>query len=78
MRKNAFDGADQNRLVTVLETRDFAFIAIARSLLEEAGIDFWTKGEALLLTVPNVDLVEFQVRAEDADLAKKILSEVEG
>lgn len=73
-------------LVTVFETGDPALVALAKSLLNSAGIDFAAKGEALqdilglgrfpsgtnVLTGP----VAFQVNAEDAEKAKSLLSDL--
>jgi putative signal transducing protein len=74
--------------VTVFETGDPAAIALAKSLLDSAGIEFDAKGENVqdlfgvgrfpggtnLVTGP----VTFQVRAEDAARAKSLLSDLEG
>ncbi|HET9940575.1 MAG TPA: DUF2007 domain-containing protein [Candidatus Eisenbacteria bacterium] len=73
-------------LVTVFETGEPAFVALAKSVLDSAGIEFTAKGEGLqdlfgvgrfpgganLVTGP----VAFQVRPEDADRAKTLLSEL--
>ena len=73
-------------LVTVYETGDPAAIALAKSLLESAGIEFIAKGDTIqdviglgrfpggtnLLTGP----VEFQVSPKDAAKAKSILSDL--
>lgn len=71
--------------VTVLETSDPALLAVAKSLLEEAGIGFFAKGEAIqdlfgagrlggfnLITGP----VELQVSADDAAEAGSVLLEL--
>jgi Putative prokaryotic signal transducing protein len=73
-------------LVTVLETGDPGIIAVARSLLDSAGIEFTTKGEALqdllgLGRFPGganalAGPVVFQVRPEDAEQARSLLSEL--
>lgn len=74
-------------LVTIFETGDPAFVALAKSVLDSAGIEFASKGEALqdlfgvgrfpggtnLVTGP----VAFQVRPEDVDRAKSLLSELQ-
>jgi hypothetical protein len=68
--------------VTVLETSDPALLAVAKSLLEEAGIPFYAKGEGLqdlfalgrLTGVnPVSGPVEIQVSAEDAAEARALL-----
>ncbi len=66
--------------VTVLETGDPALLAVAKSLLEDAGIPFFAKGEATqdLFGVgrlgtgfsPIVGPVELQVSADDAPEAQ--------
>lgn len=74
-------------LVTVFETGDPAAIALVKSLLDSAGIDFSAKGDniqdlfgvgrfpggANLVTGP----VEFQVRPEDAAKARSLLSDLD-
>lgn len=74
-------------LITVFETGDPAAIALVKSLLDSAGIEFAAKGDNIqdlfgvgrfpggtnLVTGP----VEFQVRAEDAAKAKSLLSDLE-
>ena len=72
---------------TVFESANPALIALARSLLDSAGIEFSTKGDMLqdlfgwgrfpggvnLLTGP----VTFLVRAEDAREARSILEDLQ-
>lgn len=74
-------------LVTIFETGDPALVALARSILDSAGIEFATKGEALqdllglgrfpggtnLVTGP----VAFQVGPDDAKRAKSILRDLQ-
>ena len=74
-------------LVTVFETGDPALIALARSLLDSARIEFATKGEAIqdllglgrfpagsnLLTGPVV----FQVQPYDALEARSLLRDLQ-
>ena len=71
--------------VTVLETGDPALLAVAKSLLEAAGIAFFAKGEALQNlfgagTVsgfnPITGPVELQVSADDAADAQAALIEL--
>ena len=75
-----------NDLVTVYETGDPSLVALAKSLLDSAGIEFATKGEALqdllglgrfpggtnLVTGP----VEFQVGPDDAEKARSMLRDL--
>jgi hypothetical protein len=74
-------------LVTVYEAGDFGLAALAKSVLESAGIEYLTQGEAIqeytgfqrlpgsvnLVTGPVV----FQVRAEDAEKARSLLDDIE-
>lgn len=73
-------------LVTVFETGDPGAIALVKSLLDSAGIQFSAKGESVqdlfgagrfpggtnLVTGP----VAFQVRPQDATKAKSLLSDL--
>jgi len=74
-------------LVTVFETGDPVLVALARSLLDSARIEFATKGEAIqdllglgrfpagsnLVTGPVV----FQVRPDDALKARSLLRDLQ-
>ena len=71
--------------VTVFESSDPAVIAVAESLLEEAEIDFFAKGEGIQdlfgggrigRVNPVVGPVQFQVAAEDAEEARAVLREL--
>jgi hypothetical protein len=73
-------------LITVLATGDSGLIAIAKSLLQSAGIAFLVRGEAgqdlfgvgrmfgsyNFITGP----IEMQVRAEDAEDARLVLEDL--
>jgi len=75
-------------LVTVLATGDSGLIAIAKSLLQSAGMPFLVRGEAgqdlfgvgrifgsyNFITGP----IEMQVRAEDAEDARLVLEDLLG
>lgn len=73
--------------VTVFETGDPGLVALAKSLLDSAGIDFTTKGDALqdvlgLGRFPGganlvAGPVVFQVRPDDAKEASALLRELE-
>jgi len=76
---------DSDEPVTVLETSDPALLAIAKSLLEEAGIGFFAKGEAIQDLFgagrlggfnPITGPVEVQVSADDAAEAGSVLLEL--
>ena len=64
-------------LVSVFATGDAGLIALAKSLLDAEGIDFFVKGEGLQNFFPLGPTtrwpVEFCVRAEDADRARVLL-----
>ena len=73
-------------LFTIFEAGDPALVAVAKSFLDSAGIDFAVKGEALqdLLgwgrfpsgSNPLVGPVAFQVRPGDAEKAKSLLGDL--
>ncbi len=77
MSRNEFHGPSELQTVTVLETRNYGLIIIAKSLLEEADIEYWTSGEPLQTAIPGIDPVQFWVRAEDAEEARKVLQACE-
>jgi hypothetical protein len=74
--------------VTVFEAGDPALVALARSILDSAAIDFTTSGEAIqdlfglgrfpggtnLVTGP----VEFRVQPGDAKRARSLLRDLQG
>jgi hypothetical protein len=71
--------------VTVFESGDPAAIAVAQSLLEEAEIEFFARGEGIQDLFgagrlcgfnPVVGPVQLQVAAEDADEAHAALKEL--
>jgi hypothetical protein len=68
--------------VTVLESGDPGLIAVAKSLLDSAGIQYFAKGEVLQNLFgwglnPLVGrLVELQVASDDADDAKALLRDL--
>lgn len=73
-------------LITVFETADPALVAVAKSLLDSAEIEFLARGEGVQDLVGggrvgHVNLatgpVQFQVREEDAEEARTLLSELE-
>ena len=74
----------KTELVTVLETGDPSLIAQVKSLLDEAEIEFMTKGEGEDLRgwggPSSGDLVSgpvsFLVRPEDAEGARSLLREI--
>ena len=72
--------------VTVLESSDPGLLAVAKSLLEDANIEYFAKGEGVqdLFAVgrfgtgfnPFVGAIELQVAAEDAEEAKTLLRDL--
>jgi hypothetical protein len=71
--------------VTVLETGDPAVLAVAESLLEDAGIEFFPQGEGVQDFFgggriggfsPVVGPVRIQVAAEDAEEAAALLHDL--
>jgi hypothetical protein len=83
-RQQNWREADPNiRLTTVFRTADFGLVAIVKSVLENAGIDYFVRGETLrnvlgwgVPGVYGVGPAEFQVREEDAAQAMIILSQL--
>jgi hypothetical protein len=68
-------------LSTVLATSDAGLIAVAKSLLDDAGIPFMVRGEGIQGLFPgNLNVVlgpaELQVNARDRQEAKAILSKL--
>lgn len=78
--------SDDAALVPVFATGEAALIAVAKSLLEAEGIDYFVRGEGLSdlfgygrITSYNFVLgrpPEFMVRAEDADRARELLKDL--
>ncbi len=74
--------------VTVLVSADPAKLAVAKSLLEEAGIEFFAKGEGVQDLFawgrfgtgfnPVVGPVQVQVAGEDAEQATALLQDLAG
>ncbi len=72
--------------VTVLETGDPALLAVAKSLLEDAGIEFFAKGEGMQDLFawgrtgtgfnPFIGPVQLQVAADAADEARELLRDL--
>lgn len=66
----------ESKLITVFASQDNVLIAMAKSFLEDAGIEYFVKGEDLhsLLNYGTViGPAEIQVAEEDAEDARKIL-----
>ena len=66
---------DDRELITVLETGDLAVVALAKSMLEEGGIDYAVKGE-LPMEQLSVGPVEIQVDKKDEAEASELLGDL--
>jgi hypothetical protein len=66
----------ESELVAVLETRDLAIVALAKSILDEAGIEYVAKGE-LPMEQLAVGPMEIQVDKNDAEQARNLLADLE-
>jgi hypothetical protein len=68
---------DEN-LVTVYTSTNNAIIALVKSMLDDAGIQYLAKGDNLQDTFAiNAFPVEFQVMPADVDAAKELLKDVD-
>jgi hypothetical protein len=76
---------DSDGPVTVLETSDQGLIAVAKSLLEEADIPFFAKGEGIQDLIGGGRIgafnilagpIQLQVPAHDADAARELLKDL--
>ena len=70
--------ADNGSLITVYMTRNPAIIAVIKSLLEDAGIEYAVEGETLLSLVPYLGMTKFKVRENDEESAREIVKDVRG
>jgi len=63
-------------LVTVFRTSDPGLVAVAKSILDEAAIEYVAQGEHIQNLFPLIASgpVQFQVRFEDAPRAHELLS----
>jgi hypothetical protein len=62
--------------VTVLVSRDPGLLAVAKSLLEAADIQYFAKGENLQNVPPYIHWVELLVPASDGAAAKALLADL--
>jgi hypothetical protein len=62
--------------VTVFTTRDQGLLALAKSLLESAGIEHAATGEYLQNIPGQIVWIELQVPAENAAEAQEILTDL--
>jgi hypothetical protein len=69
---------DSENLVSVYKTDNPALIALVKSMLDEAGIQYMAKDDDVASIVPiNAFPVDFMVMPEDADYARELLKDVE-
>ncbi|HMS33189.1 MAG TPA: hypothetical protein PKC91_03810 [Ignavibacteria bacterium] len=86
MNKEQQEKEDHERLVTIFETGNEAIVAVVKSLLDEAKIQYLAQGDGVqdLFGVgvlgagfnPITGPVVFQVMPEDAEYAKELLKDV--
>lgn len=62
--------------VTVLSTSDPGLLGVAQSLLEAAGIEYFTKGDNQRIVPPFAGWVELQVAAGAAAEARALLADL--
>jgi hypothetical protein len=72
--------------VTVLESADPAVLLVAKSLLEQADVSYFAKGEGAQDLFgagrlgtgfnPGVGAIQLQVAADDADAARELLRDL--
>ena len=62
--------------VTVLTIRDPGVLAVAKSLLDEAGIEYFAKGEDVQNLTPLMLWVELQVSTNDEAEARTLLADL--
>ena len=80
------EAEDKEKLVTVYKTGNHGTIAVIKSILDEAGLEYSVKGEGIQDLIgagifgvgynPITGPVEFQVLEENADYAKELLKDV--
>jgi predicted nucleic acid-binding Zn-ribbon protein len=67
-------------LVTVYESENLSDLLVAKSLLEDAQIDFFPHGDGIIELFggvsPVVGVVEIQVREEDEQAALEVLTDL--
>lgn len=67
---------DLSVLVTVLSTVNASTIALAKSILEDAGIDFNVSGE-LPKSMLSIGIMQIQVAEDDEAEARRLLEGIE-
>jgi predicted nucleic acid-binding Zn-ribbon protein len=62
-------------LTTVFTTADAGLLALAKSILDDAGIDFYVRGESTKMLFA-AGFMELQVHPDDADEAEMLMGEL--
>lgn len=80
------ENEDKEKLVTVFKTGHHGTIAVIKSILDEAGIEYVAKGEGIQDLIgagvfgigynPITGPVEFQVLEENEEFARELLKDV--
>ena len=80
------EAEDKEKLVTVYKTGHHGTIAVIKSILDEAGIEYSVKGEGIQDLIgagvfgvgfnPITGPVEFQVLEDNEEYAKELLKDV--
>jgi hypothetical protein len=69
---------DSESLVSVYKSDNPAIIALIKSMLDEAGIQYMAKGDDIQGVYPiNAFPVDFQVMPDDAEYALSLLKDVD-
>ena len=70
---------DKTKLITVYTSNNPAIVSVIKPMLDEAGIEYFAKGETWHQTLPVESLsdIEIQVNEGDAERARQLISEIE-
>lgn len=72
------NNSDLEYLVSVYKTSNTALVAIIKSILDEAGINYLAQGDKLQSVYPiNAFPVDFKVMPDDEEYARELLSEID-
>jgi hypothetical protein len=66
-----------SELVPLLVTFNPGDVAIVKSLLDSAGIEYFASGEGFCLARPLVEPVRFLVRADQVEEARELLQDLD-
>lgn len=68
---------DAENLVSVYKSDNPAIIALVKSMLDEAGIEYMAKDDDVASVVPiNAFPVDFQVMPENEEMARELLKDI--